>query len=183
MRFIARLNAPTYPDADQMAIRVPVTRANPAAGDELNCSSGPRSTSTADPGDTCCAISSNALIDAWPWPKTPRSETSAMSAGKTASTAKKVNAAATSVHWSELNSRAAFRKTYLHDVLLSSRGEVGLPEASGDGASARSRVPVGAGGRRASSAVRAARLCLLVMALLHQCGSGGTNIRSSPRVD
>ena len=48
MRFMARLNAPTYPDADHNAPRMPTISAKPADGDSTSCWIGVRRVSTAD---------------------------------------------------------------------------------------------------------------------------------------
>jgi hypothetical protein len=86
MRFIARANAPTYPDADQIATTIPATSANPAAGEFAKFSIGPRMTSTVEPGATSCTMPSIASTPFLPWPKTPRSDTIAISPGNRLST-------------------------------------------------------------------------------------------------
>ncbi len=86
IRFIARPKAPTYPDADHSAPARPRTRARPALGASTNCSTGPRSVSTADDGPSSSIICITASTVFSPWPKTPSSDTSARSAGKSEST-------------------------------------------------------------------------------------------------
>lgn len=87
MRFMARLNALTYPDADQSATTRPVTNASPAAEEPVTCSTtgsivfaalaGTKSSSTFMRLSTICSL----------LPTSPRIDTRAKSAGAIAKTA------------------------------------------------------------------------------------------------
>jgi hypothetical protein len=62
MRFIARPKAPTYPDADHNAVRMPTINAKPADGELTSCSIVGRRVSTADEGATSEAMSRTASV-------------------------------------------------------------------------------------------------------------------------
>ena len=87
MRFIARPNAPTYPDADHNAPASPRIRANPALGAETSCWTGPRRVSTADEGPRSSMIFNTASVVFWPCPNRPSSDTIASNAGNSDNTA------------------------------------------------------------------------------------------------
>jgi hypothetical protein len=86
MRFMARLNAPTYPDAAQIASTTPDTSANPAPGEVAMSPSGPCSAFAAS-GANPATMSVIAFAAFSPWPMTPSTENTAMSAGNSDSTA------------------------------------------------------------------------------------------------
>ncbi len=87
MRFIARLNAPTYPDADQSAPSTPMTSPSPAPCDVARSSSRGLIVSVRVSKETSGArISMILSIDSSAWPNRPTSDSTAIRPGKSAST-------------------------------------------------------------------------------------------------
>ena len=87
IRFMARLNAPMYPEADHNAPNAPSTKVRPAAGASTSCWIVGRSVSTADDGAIPVAISRTASVVRVPCPNTPSSETITSMAGNSDRTA------------------------------------------------------------------------------------------------
>ena len=86
MTFEARMKAPTYPDADQSARARPRTKANPAAPRfEAIDSTGPRKVSAAESGPISVITSVTLRVVVSGSPIRPMIETSAISAGNSAS--------------------------------------------------------------------------------------------------
>ena len=87
IRFIARPNEPTYPEADHRAVSRPITSATPAPGVLVSCSRvGPSVLAT--PASPLLDITLSRLSTIFgPWPTSPSSDSTAMTAGKSASTA------------------------------------------------------------------------------------------------
>ena len=88
IRFIARPNAPTYPDADHSADARPMTNANPAARCAWPApSAGCSTVRTTEPAPACRSTSSSVCTVCGPCPTSPTREISAIAAGNIASTA------------------------------------------------------------------------------------------------
>ena len=87
MRFIARPNAATYPDADHNATTRPMTNAGPAAGVWLRAVNGPRRVEATEDAPASERMPSNAFTVFGSFPTSPSNDSSAMSAGNNESTA------------------------------------------------------------------------------------------------
>ena len=86
MRFIARPNAPTYPDADHSATASPMTSARPAEFDEAIWFSAGSIVPSICSETNGLSVSTTVVTAFCDCPTTPRMETSASAAGKIAST-------------------------------------------------------------------------------------------------
>jgi hypothetical protein len=81
------MNAPTYPDADQIAPSRPTPSSAPAPPFDLTTLSiGPRNVSTADAGPTSRRMSSSAFVVCGCCPTRPRIDTSTIRPGNRART-------------------------------------------------------------------------------------------------